>query len=263
MRTAAPATTPATSSATSPAAVTEAPFTKSEDAPGSAAVFSGFNPSLAAKIVTGPKMDPGTTEQYRRLAATLHHVQTERGVKKVMVTSAAAGEGKTLTALNLALTLSESYRRRVVLIDADLRCSRVHELLNVANVAGLSDALKDTEPIETRLLPISSRLSVLLAGGSASDPMGALTSQRMAQILDDAAESFDWVIVDTPPVVLLPDTDVLARMVDGAVVVIQAGQTAYDIVERAVQTVDRKRVLGVVLNDVQDVEAIEYAYGRY
>jgi protein-tyrosine kinase len=240
----------------------EAPFTAREEPLESVAVFSGFNHNAAGKVVSGPKMDHGTAEQYGRLAAALHHAQAERGIKKVMVTSAMAGEGKTLTALNLALTLSESYRRRVVFIDADLRCSRVHELLNVVNVTGLSDVLKDAREMKARLLPISPRLSVLLAGRSAPDPMGALTSQPMAQILDEAAANFDWVIVDTPPVVLLPDTNLLARMVDGAIVVIQAGRTAYDVVERAVQAVDRKRVLGVVLNDVQDAEALQYYYSR-
>jgi capsular exopolysaccharide synthesis family protein len=170
-----------------------------------------------------------------------------------MVTSAVAGEGKTLTALNLALTLSESYRRRVLIVDADLRSPRIHELLDVANVAGLSEALVDTRQTKlVTLLQVSPRLSVLPAGRPNPDPMGALTSRRMALILDEAAANFDWVIVDTPPVVLLPDTNLLAGMVDVAVVVIKAGQTGYDLVDRAVQAVGRQRVLGVVLNHVED-----------
>jgi protein-tyrosine kinase len=223
-------------------------------------LFNGFNPRMAGKVVSGPQMDEGATEQYGRLAAVLHHAQIERKIKTVMVTSAVAGEGKTLTALNLALTLSESHGRRVAFIDADLRCSRVHELLNVVRVTGLSEALQDGGQLQARLLPISPRLSVLLAGCSNLDPSGALTSQRMAQILAEAAASFDWVIVDTPPVVLLPDTNLLARMVDVAVVVIRAGTTSYDVVDRAIQTLDRKRVLGVVLNDAQDAEALQYYY---
>jgi protein-tyrosine kinase len=223
-------------------------------------LFNGFNPRMAGKIVSGAEMDRATAEQYGRLAAVLHHAQVERQIKTVMVTSAMAGEGKTLTALNLALTLSESYGRRVAFIDADLRCSRVHELLNVVRVTGLSEALQDGGQLQSRMLPISPRLSVLLAGCSNLDPKGALTSRGMSHVLADAAASFDWVIVDTPPVMLLPDTNLLARMVDGAIVVVRAGQTAYDLVERAVQALDRKRVLGVVLNDAQDTEALQYYY---
>ena len=126
----------------------------------------------------------------------------------------------------------------------------------------MSEALQDGGQVHARLLAISPRLSVLLAGCSNLEPSGALTSPRMAQVLAEAAASFDWVIVDTPPVVLLPDTNLLARMVDGAIVVIRAGKTSYDAVERAIQTRDRKRVLGVVLNDAQDGEALQYYYSR-
>ena len=82
-----------------------------------------------------PQADPASREQYRRLAATLHHAQAEHGLKVVMVASAVPGEGKTLTATNLALTLSESYQRRVLLIDADLRRPSLHDDVQVPNTA--------------------------------------------------------------------------------------------------------------------------------
>lgn len=230
--------------------------------PGQMAVFRGFNRFIIGKVVTSREMDSGAVEQYRRIAATLHHSQVERGTKKVMVASAVAGEGKTLTALNLALTLSESYHRRVVLIDADLRCPRVHEMLDIANVAGLNEALTNTRQSKATLLAVSPRLSVLPAGRPNPDPMGPLTSRRMAQILDKAAAHFDWVIVDTPPVVLLPDTNLLAAMVDVAVLVIQAGSTAYDLIDRAVLALGRERVVGVVLNGVEECDR-EYDGSTY
>jgi Mrp family chromosome partitioning ATPase len=84
----------------------------------------------------------------------------------------------------------------------------------------------------------------------------------MAQILDKAAAHFDWVIVDTPPVVLLPDTNLLAAMVDVAVLVVQAGSTAYDLIDRAVTVIGRDRVLGVVLNGVEETNG-EYEQSTY
>jgi protein-tyrosine kinase len=230
--------------------------------PGHLAVFRGFHRSIVGKVVTSREMEAGSMEQYRRLAATLHHSQVERGTKKVMVASAVAGEGKTLTALNLALTLSESYHRRVVLIDADLRCPRIHELLDIANIAGLNEALKNPRQSKATLLSVSPRLSVLPAGRPNPDPMGPLTSRRMAQILDRAAAHFDWVIVDTPPVVLLPDTNLLAAMVDCAVLVVQAGSTSYDLIDRAIAALGRDRVLGVVLNGVEETDR-EYEPATY
>ena len=219
---------------------------------GSTVASNSFSPKTAGKIVGGVEMDPRSAEQYRRLAASLHQVQVERGIKKVMVASAVAGEGKTLTALNLAITLSESYLRRVVLVDADLRCPRVHELLDSAPIHGLNEALKAAHPTPLILTTVSPRLSILPAGQADPDPMGQLTGPRMATVLTELSLKFDWVVVDTSPVVLLPDANLLAGMVDGAVIVIRAGQTSYDLVDRAIQELGRKRILGLVLNQVED-----------
>jgi protein-tyrosine kinase len=238
-----------------------APTTKSEGSPWTSlttqsdqsdtpAIFRGFNRSVVGKLVASREMDPGSLEQYRRLAAALHHAQVQRGTKKVMVASAVGGEGKTLTALNLALTLSESYRRQVVLIDADLRRPRIHELLDIVGMPGLNEALKDTRKSKLGLVAVSPRLSVLPAGKPDPDPMGPLTSQAMDLILNEMAANFDWIIVDTPPVVLLPDTNLLAGMVDAAVLVIEAGRTSYDLINRTLQALGRNRILGVVLNGV-------------
>jgi Mrp family chromosome partitioning ATPase len=82
--------------------------------------------------------------------------------------------------------------------------------------------------------------------------MGLLTAPRMGLIVDEMADKFDWVIVDTPPVVLLPDTNLLVSMVDTAIVVIEAGSTPYDMIERALQVIGKQRVLGFVLNGVED-----------
>jgi capsular exopolysaccharide synthesis family protein len=227
------------------------------------AVFRGFSHTIEQKVVAGGSMHPESLEQYRRLAAALHHTQVERGIKKVMVASAVAGEGKTLTALNLALTLSESYRRRVLLIDADLRRPKLHDLLGVPNTIGLNEALKDTSEARLTLLQVSPRLSVLPTGRPDPDPMSALTSRRMALVLEEGSENFDWVIIDTPPVVMLPDTNLLAAMVDVAILVVEAGRTPYDMSDRAIQALGRERVLGVVLNGVkQDDGYREYSSYR-
>jgi protein-tyrosine kinase len=214
--------------------------------------FRQFSKALAGKVVGDQTMNAAAIEQYRRLAASLHHIQVERGTTKIMVTSAMSGEGKTLTALNLAMTLSTSYRRRVVLIDANLRSPSVHALFDTGNVIGLSEVLSDARHPKPALVELAPRLSIVPAGRPDPDPMGPLTSPRMAMILDEMAEEFDWVIVDTPPVVLLPDTNLLVGMVDAAIVVIEAERTSYEMVERAIQVIGRQRVLGFVLNGVED-----------
>lgn len=207
---------------------------------------------------------PAAAEQYRQLAAALHHAQKERNLAVVMVASALAGEGKTLTSTNLALTLSESYRKRVLLIDADLRRPSVHEVFELPNTSGLTDGLKTPKEQKLPLVKVTERLTVLPAGRPTNDPMSLLTSERMKRLIEEAVEAFDWVIVDTPPVGLLTDANLLSALVDTAVLVVAAGSTPYDFVQRAVEAIGRDRIFGVVLNRVEEKQVYGgYSYGRY
>src|SRR5438094_2557735 len=219
---------------------------------------------VAEKLVVRNELDQSTVEQYRKLAATLHHAQTEKHLNVVMVSSAVPGDGKTLTSTNLALTLSESYHRRVLLIDADLRKPSVHEVFQVKNRAGLTECL--TAEIERRLPLVQATpyLSLMLAGRPESDPMSGLTSNRMRRLVGEAAATFDWVIIDTPPIVLMPDANLLAAMADAAILVIGAGKTPYKLITRAVDTLGRAKIIGVVLNRVDRRHvAGGYTYGYY
>lgn len=225
------------------------------------------NARADSRLVLNPELPAIAVEQYRRLAATLHHVQEDRGIKRVIISSAVANEGKTLTSTNLALTLSQSYAKRVLLIDADLRRPRVHFVFGLPNGPGLSEALDRREPHKLTVTTVSPLLSILPAGRATPDPMAGLTSSRMAAILDEAAEQFDWVIVDTPPVGLLSDARLVATMVDVALIVVGAGTTPCGAIQRAVDAIGRDRVLGVVLNRADETLATggdyHYYYGYY
>ena len=209
-------------------------------------------------------MMPASREQYRRLAAALHQAQRTTGFKVVMVASAVAGEGKTLTASNLAMTLSESYRRDVLLIDADLRRPSLHLVFQVPGAPGLSDGLITSEDPKLPLHRVSERLAILPAGRPTSDPIGALTSERMRRLIDEAREVFDWVVIDTPPVGLLTDAALLSSMADGVVLVVKAESTPHDMVVRAVNAIGRERVIGTVLNRAKEQpNRTSYDYYKY
>lgn len=218
---------------------------------------------VQARLVTGGTGSV-SLEQYRRLAAVLHDEQAEAQLKTVMVTSAVPDEGKTLTATNLALTLSESYGRRVLVIDADLRCPTMHTTLGLSNDRGLSDALRGSNG-DLPLAQVSDNLSVLTAGQAGSNPLASLTSARMEEILRDCAARFDWVILDTAPVGVLPDAQVLARFVGGVILVIGAGTTPAAAVERAVTELGGPdAIIGAVLNRVDERRIPDASYyGRY
>jgi len=206
------------------------------------------SPGLSTKLVGDERMLTTSREQYRRLAASLHHLQEIHGLKVVLIASAVAGEGKTLTAANLALTFSESYERDVLLIDADLRRPSLARTFGIPSIPGLSDGLLRDFDGKLPLQQVSDRLSVLPAGRSTPDPMAGLTSERMKQLVTEARAAFDWVILDTPPIGLMTDASLLASIADGTVLVVKANSTPFDMVRRAVEALGQKRLLGVVLN---------------
>ena len=236
-----------------------------------AEIAAEIPPSLppAARLVAGggELLVTGThrkdaVEQYRKLAATLYHVQANRGVRVVLCTSAVMSEGKTVTSANLALTLSRSYQRRVLLIDADMRRPKIHTLFNIPNEAGLFEALEAERDTKVAVRTISPTLSIVTAGRCGPDPMHVLTSQRLTRVLEDAGSSFDWVIIDTPPVLVLPDAGLLMALADAAVLVIGAGMTTYRMVKRAVDALGRDRIVGVVMNRADD-SVLQDGYGNY
>jgi len=214
------------------------------------------DPELVGKLVGTEGFSSAAMEQYRKLAATLHHAQSERGIKVIMTSSALPGEGKSLTSVNLALTLSESYHKRVLLIDVDLRRPTVQRIFGLPPIGGLNEGLTASEDRPIAVSRVSKRLFVLPAGRPEADPMSGLTSARMKRLITQASGAFDWVIVDSPPVGLLPDASLLAALVDGVLLVIRSGKAPFALVKRAVEIITHQRILGVVMN------AIDYKHDR-
>ena len=216
--------------------------------------------SSMERLVTSRAIDTMAVEQYRRLAAVLHQAQTARAVKVIMVASAQPSEGKSLTAANLALTLSESYKRRVLLVDADLRSPSLDMMFQVPFGSGLSESLRLEDEQPLNVVNLSPALALLPGGRADADPMASLTSGRMQNIIQEAASSFDWVILDTPPVGLMTDAHLLAAMVDAAVLVIRAGSVQCANVQRAIESIGRDKIVGVVLNRVAGETLAENYY---
>ncbi len=213
---------------------------------------------FAGKLVVSEGASPLAIEQYRRLAGTIHEIQAERGLKTLMVTSAIPNEGKTLTVSNLALTLSESYRRRVLLIDADLRRPMIHELFQVGNDQGLGEVLRSAGG-EIPFRQVSENLTVLPAG-EVDQPLEGLTSEAMRALLARCAETFDWVLLDAPPVGMMPDARLLASLTRAVLFVIAARSTPHQVVTRALAAFDPDSLVGTVLNRVQERDIPETDY---
>jgi protein-tyrosine kinase len=242
------AVAPAPPAQTVPVLASELENSAHAHTPSEGGVLKQIDPRLAEKIIADANMSGIPREQYRRLAGVLHDAQASTGLKVVMIASAVPAEGKTLTASNLALTLSESYRKRVLLIDGDLRRPAIHQVFRINASSGLSDGLAAPRDSKLVVRRISSYLTVLPAGRPDADPMAALISGRMRELIEEAREAFDWVIIDTPPLLLLPDAHLVAAIADGVVLVVRAESTPHALVKRAREAIGRARILGVVLN---------------
>ncbi len=205
-------------------------------------------------------------ERYRSLRTRIAQAENGNMRRLLMMTSPGRGEGKSMTTVNLAITMAQEFHRRVVIVDADLRRPSVNALLGLPLSPGLSDVLLGGASLEEALVTIPEhRLTILPAGLPPQQPTELLGSTAMRRLLDQLRAHFDRILLDTPPVAPLADASVLVHAVDGVVMVVRAGQTPKPALERALTEIDAAKMLGLVLNDASGPEAgayygYEYAY---
>lgn len=212
--------------------------------------------------------DPGTRqigmEEFRTLRTHLLQMREKLPLQTILVTSALPGEGKTFVAANLAQTFVQQRGKRALLIDGDLRLSRLHAMLGTTRTPGLSDFLRgkaDVAEVIQRGAP--DNLFFIPGGEPVSNPMELIGNGRLKGLLHRLAPLFDWIVVDSPPCVPLSDANVLADLCDGVLMVVLAGKTPYDMAQKGGQQFREKRLLGVVLNHVapQVSYSAHYYYG--
>ena len=206
---------------------------------------------------------PGSleAEQYRVLRHALEQRREEMRV--VAVTSAAPREGKSTTAINLAATLAQDAETRVLLVDADLRAPSVARLLGLdPSLPGLAEATRDrggnTDAFVRRRPP--SRLAILPAGRTHENPYEVLKSAGMARTIEAARRVYDFIVVDTPPLLPVPDDRALARWVDGFLLVVAAHRTPRPLLEEGLRILEHARVAGIVFNGDDRPPSAYYGY---
>lgn len=190
-------------------------------------------------------------EQYRTVRLAIENFRRERGLHVVAVSSPGRGEGKTISAINLAGALGQAPEAKVVLVDADLRHPRVADYLGLATGKGISSYLLDAglTPDDVIEKPSSIAFSVVPAGPVSSMPYELLKSPRFTTLFQTLRSRFDFVVVDTPPVLLFPDVGILRDAVDGFVLIVRANRTPREGLVDGLDTIGRHRVLGLVFND--------------
>ncbi len=193
--------------------------------------------------------DSFVAEQFRALRGRIDAIAEQRPLRTIALTSGIPGEGKTTAAINLALVTSLSVGRRVLLIDCDLRRPKVHRSLGIRPEAGLAEVLTDQASLDEAIVKAEGvNLELLCVRGRPQNPSELLGSARMREVIAELSERYDRVILDTPAALGLPDAKTVADLCDGCVLVVRADVTPQEDIQTMLEILDRRRVLGVVLN---------------
>jgi capsular exopolysaccharide synthesis family protein len=239
---------------TSPAAAT----------PIDAHTIATVTPALHASLVTATAPQSLAAEHYRLLRTRLKRAENGRAVRSILITSPAKGDGKSLTAANLALVMAQELHQRVLLVDADFRRPSIAGLFGLSASPGLADVLLGAAELDDALqhLP-EQRLTVLPAGTVPTHPGELLGSTLLRRVLDSLRGRFDRILIDMPPVAPVADVHVVAPMADGLLMIVRAGVTGKPDIERALSGLDATKVLGLVLNDAGESKRARTQYESY
>ena len=217
---------------------------------------------LNKRRITMLQPESYVAEQFRTLRGRIDALATQQPLRIIAVTSAVAGEGKTTAAVNLALVSAMSVGRRVLLVDCDLRRPKVHRSLGLRVDAGMAELLEGEAGLDEAITEVQgSKLEVLPVRSLPLNPSELLASSRMNELIDQLAQRYDRVILDVPAILGIPDAKTITDLCEGIVFVVKADSTAEEEVISALEVVDRRRVLGVVLNgEVRGADRYGYGY---
>ena len=219
--------------------------------PGGKLVSLDAEPSLAA-------------EKFRFLAVRLMYIQQKSALKKVLVTSTLAEEGKSFTSANLAITLSRKQRQKVLLIEGDLRRPGIAHEFGLQHLPGLSESLAAGSDVRTNLVYLQEpKLWFIPAGVARENPLELLQSPRLSEQMNQLNNWFDWVIIDSPPLLPLADSTVWSRHSDGVLLITREGRTQKEALTRGIEVLGKTNLIGVVFNSCSDVDQSNYYYQKY
>lgn len=207
--------------------------------------------------------DSYVSEQFRTLRSRIDSIAAERPLRTIAVTSPAAGEGKSTAAINLSVVTAMQIDTRVCLVDCDLRKPKIHRSLGLQPKVGLAEVLTGEATLDDALLPVEgTSLWVLPVRHQPPNPSELLATARMRQLVADLGGRFDRVVLDTPAALALPDAKIVSDLCDGIVMIVRADVTRRDEVEAALEFLDRRRLVGLVLNGAR-VPPGRYSYYPY
>jgi len=206
------------------------------------------------RLITYYEPDSVASEQFRKLRTQILRLNIPRPPRTILVTSSTSGEGKTFVAANLAAGIAHDFHAYSLLVDSDLRNPSLGKWLGIHNGYGLSDYLVGKKEIPELLITTEvERLKVLLGGTLQDNPSELIGSGRMEALIRELKERYidRYIIFDSTPILATSEPEVLCKLVDGIIFVVRAGMTPRETVKQAISALDKDKILGVVLNDLQ------------
>jgi receptor protein-tyrosine kinase len=219
-----------------------------------------FDPLPESLLINPAKPRATPAEEFRTLRTRLNHLQTLQPLHSLVVTSPSPNEGKSFTAMNLAVAQAQLAEKRVLLADFDFRRPTIDKTFRISGRPGVTDYLQGRSRIGDIISRIAdSNLYLMTAGGPAANPLELLNLKECRALIDALRNQFDWMIIDTPPLLFAADANLISTMTDGSVLVVRIGSTTFDAVSRAMQSLCENNVLGVVVNGARRGEL----YNKY
>jgi protein-tyrosine kinase len=211
-------------------------------------------------VFAGSETGNHAAESFRTLRSRLYQLRSTQSLRTLLVTSAISGEGKTFLTSNLAQAIVRQPDRRALLIDADLRCPRLHVPLGAPSSPGLTDYLRgEADEMAVIQQGLDGNLCFVACGKDVTNPSELLCNGGLKKLLDRVTPVFDWVILDSPPCLPVADASIVAELCDGVLLVVRAGSTPSEVAQKACQQLEGKKVVGVALNAVDEI----HLYGSY
>ncbi len=221
---------------------------------------SKWTPDPATMLFVNGDDSARGAEEFRTLRSRLYHAREKMTLKKILVTSALPKEGKSFTCANLAQVLVRQHGRRVLLVDADLRGPRLHVMLGTTSNPGLSEYLSgENDEFSIMQRGPFENLFFIPSGREIGNAAELVGNGRLKALLQRVEPLFDWIIIDSPPVIPVSDSSVLAKACDGVLMVVRSNLTPFDMARKARQEFPAEALVGVVLNGTRG-EAVPYSH---
>ncbi len=213
------------------------------------------------------KDDPSSqiAESYRKMATNIEFSNIDKEIKTIMVTSAKQDEGKTTTICNLAMVMTE-LKKKILLIDLDIRKPAVHKMFKLSNKQGLTDTLINKDDYKIYLRNVYAGLDVLTTGTIPANPTEIINSKALKELISEASRNYDYIFLDAPPVMLVSDPITISTYSDAVIVAIEHGKTEKDLAKKAVESLKQvnANIIGAVLNNIPvSKQSSYYYYGSY